>query len=235
MTTLTARPTNLIHRLREFWTDFATSFARSKDAEIPEILPVKLRDPLLSATETKFYQVLHAVAGQRVVICPKMRLADLFRVQAGDPKHKQYANFYRQIAHRSVDFVLCERYTLKPMLAIELYDHALPKGQRKQRDAFIDKVFKAGKMPILHLVAQEQYNTKSLAHRIAPYLTKVVYSREAEAITLAIPPRCPCCHTPMVRRTVISGEYKGRTYYACRDYPNCCERLPLSKAMAHIN
>ncbi len=235
MTTLTARPTqltfNLLNRLRDFWS----SFVRESEAELPEIFPVKLRDPLLSARETAFYQVLHAVAGQRVVVCPKMRLADLFYTQIGSAPSKQYTNLYKQIARRSVDFVLCERYTLKPMLAIEFYDHKLTGGQRKKRDPFIDKVFKAGKLPILHLVAQDEYNTKALAHRIAPYLTKVVYSRGAESVNFAIPPRCPCCHTPMVQRTVISGEYKGRTYYACRNYPNCCERLPLSKAMAHVN
>lgn len=235
MTTLTARPNQLLHRLHAFWADFAAAFTRSKAEELPEIFPVKLRDPLLNATETKFYQVLHAVTGKRVVVCPKMRLADLFRVQMGDPRDKRYANFYQQIALRSVDFVLCERYTLKPMLAIELYDHSLPRSQRKKRDAFVDKVFKAGKLPILHLVAQDEYNTKSLAQRVAPYLTKVVYARGGDAIALAIPPRCPRCHTPMVRRTVISGEYKGQTYYACRDYPNCGEHLPLSKAIAHIN
>jgi hypothetical protein len=231
MTALSARPTDLIHRLRAFWNDLVSA----RQEEIPEIFPVKLREPLLTATETRFYQVLHAVAGKRVVVCPKMRLADLFRAQSAHPNSKPYANFYKQIASRSVDFVLCERYTLQPLLAIELYDHSLPRGERKKRDVFMDKVFKAGKLPILHLVAQEDYNTRSLAHRIAPYLTRVVYSRGAEPINFSVPPRCPCCHTPMVRRTIISGDYKGREYYACRNYPDCCERMPVTKAMAHVN
>src|SRR4051812_48537212 len=106
MTTLTARSTqissNLLNRLREFWN----SFVAARQDEIPEIFPVKLRDPLLTARETAFYQVLTAVAGQRVVVCPKMRLADIFRVKGGTQPNQQYTNFYKQIASRSIDFVL---------------------------------------------------------------------------------------------------------------------------------
>ena len=116
MTTLTARPTqltsNLLNRLRDFWS----SFVREKEAELPEIFPVKLRDPLLTATETRFFQVLCAVAGQRVTVQTKIRLADLFHTSGGNLPHKQYTNFYKQIASRSVDFVLCdgEEYIFDP-------------------------------------------------------------------------------------------------------------------------
>jgi hypothetical protein len=208
-----------------------------KDDDIPDLYPVVLRDPLLTAVETQFYQVLMAVAGKRVQVLVKMRLADLFKVKTGQGKAKDKANeaFARRIDSRSVDFVLCERYTLRPLLAVELYDHSQSKATRKHRDLWLDKVFKSAKLPILHLVAQAQYNPKALAVRIAPYMTTVVYQRGTEMPEYAVPPRCPCCHTPMVKRTVISGDYKGKTYFACQDYPNCCERLPLSKAAQYVN
>lgn len=224
MTTKTLDNRSLAGRLRDLW--------KTSSDEIPDLYPYKLRDPLLPAVETRFYQILLAIIGKRVVICPKMRLADLFRVQASN---EHYKAFYRRIANRSVDFLLCERYTLKPLLAIELYDHNQPNALRKRRDPFIDKVFKAAKLPILHLVTQKEYNLKALALRIAPYLTTVAYARGAEPLTLDIPPRCPCCGVPMVRRTVISGTYKGHSYFSCRNFPECCERLPLSKSLAYVN
>ena len=211
----------------------------SQEPEIPDLYPCKLRDPLLSTAETSFYQVLLAIVGQRVVICPKMHLADVLCVGANKPATKaaqaSQSAFFKRIADQRIDFLLCERYTLKPLLAIELYNHNLPRAQRKKRDGFIDRVFKAAKLPVLHFVVQAQYRVKALALRIAPYLTTVAYSRGAAPIQLDIPPRCPCCHTPMVKRTVISGQYKGQTYYSCRSYPDCCERLPLSKARAYVN
>lgn len=209
----------------------------SPDDDIPDLYPVTVRDPLLSPVETQFYQVLMAVAGKRVQVLVKMRLADLFKVKAGvsPEKVKGNAAFIRRIEGRSVDFVLCERYTLRPLLAVELYDHSQPKATRKHRDAWLDKVFKSAKLPILHLVAQGQYNAKALSVRIAPYMSTVVYQRGIDLPEYALAPRCPCCNTPMVKRTVISGDYKGKTYFACQDYPNCCERLPLSKAAAYVN
>ncbi len=209
----------------------------TQEPEIPDLYPCKLRDPLLSKAETSFYQVLLAIIGQRVVICPKMLLADVLCTgSAQNIKTSPTTQaFYKRIADQRIDFLLCERYTLKPLLAVQLYDHNLPKASRKKRDPFIDRVFKAAKLPVLHIVAQADYNLKSLAWRIAPYLTTVSYSRTSEPIQLGVPPRCPCCHTVMVKRTVISGQYKGQSYYSCRSYPNCCERLPLSKAKAYVN
>jgi hypothetical protein len=223
-----AQPT-LINRLR--------NLTHPQEPMIPDLYPCKLRDPLLSKVETSFYQVLLAIIGQRVVICPKMLLADVIRVNStpsaqAAPTHQA---FFQRIASQRIDFLLCERYTLKPLLAVQLYDHSQPKTSRKKRDPFIDRVFKAAKLPVLHLVAQADYHLRSLALRIAPYLTTVAYSRTSEPIQLGVPPRCPCCHTPMVKRTVISGQYKGQTYYSCRSYPDCCERLPLSKAKAYVN
>jgi len=219
---------NLVTRLR--------GLLRSQEPEIPDLYPCKLRDPLLSKVETSFYQVILAIVGQRVVICPKMYLADVLCSGSSSVKTSPAAQaFYQRIANQRIDFLLCERYTLKPLLAIQLYDHSQPKATRKKRDVYIDRVFRAARLPVLHLVAQEDYHLKSLALRVAPYLTTVSYSRTSEPIQLGVPPRCPCCHTPMVKRTVISGQYKGQTYYSCRSYPDCCERLPLSKAKAYVN
>ena len=225
MTTLSIPQPKILTQLRGFW-------GSSKEPEIPDLYSYKLRDPLLSPAETTLYQVLLAVVGKRVVVCPKVHLADVFQVRAPSD---QYKAFYSRIAQRRVDFLLCERYTLKPLLAVELYDHSQPRVFRKKRDAFIDKVFKAGKLPILHLVAQERYSPKALSVLVAPYMTMVVYARGAEQVNTAVPPRCPCCGVPMVKRKVISGDYQGKEYFSCRNYPNCCERLPLSKAHAYVN
>lgn len=224
MATRTLENQSLFGRLLKLW--------KTSSEEIPDLYPYKVRDTLLPSSETRFYQILLAIVGKRVVICPKMRLADLFRVHASN---EHYQTFYNRIANRSVDFLLCERYTLKPLLAIELYDHSQPGFMRKHRDTFVDKVFKAAKLPILHLVVQKEYNLKALALRIAPFLTTVAYARGAEPTMIDIPPRCPNCGVPMVKRTVISGSYKGHTYFSCRNFPECGERLPLSKSLAYVN
>jgi hypothetical protein len=220
-------PRKLLERVRGL---FGSAFAATSDPKIPDLFPYQKREQLLTPRETAFYQVLLAVAGRRVVVSPRVRLADIFSITPT----KEHKAFYDRIANRSVDFLICERYTLKPLLAIELYDHDLPSRKRKKRDPFIDKVFKAGKLPLMHIVAQDSYSSKALALKIAPHLTMVTYSRDPEPISLGIAPRCPCCGVPMVKRKVISGGYAGREYFSCRNYPSCCERLPLSRAISYV-
>ena len=169
------QPTVFINRLRKF-----TGLLGRSEPTIPDLYPCKLRDPLLSKAETSFYQVLLAIVGQRVVICPKMYLKDVLRGPAPTAATAPSTEaFYKRIAGQRIDFLLCERYTLKPLLAVQLYDHSLPKALRKKRDAYIDRVFKAARLPVLHLVAQPDYHLKSLALRVAPYLTTIAYSRTA--------------------------------------------------------
>ena len=232
MTTMTvaSSPSSFARKWLERLRDWLM-IAPAAEPEIPDLYPYRLRDPLLTPGETTLYQILLAIVGARVVVCPKVRLVDVFAIKP-TPKHLA---FYERIAQRQVDFLLCERYTLKPLLAVELYDHRLPRSARKQRDSYIDRVFRAGRLPVLHLVAQEQYSARALALRIAPHMTIVTYSRDDEPIQLGVAPRCPCCGVPMIKRKVISGDYVGREYFSCRNYPACCERLPLSKALAYAS
>ena len=104
MTTMTAAtPHSLFGRK---WLDRVRGlFAPPAEPDIPDLYPFKLRDPLLSPSETSFYQILLAIVGRRVVVCPKVRLADVFSIKP-TPK---YQAFYDRIAARQVDFLLCER------------------------------------------------------------------------------------------------------------------------------
>jgi hypothetical protein len=43
-----------------------------------------LRDDFLSPAEQSFYLVLRSVVGNRLLICPKVALGDLFFAKAGD-------------------------------------------------------------------------------------------------------------------------------------------------------
>ena len=38
---------------------------------------------------------------------------------------------------------------------------------------------------------------------------------------------CPKCHAPMLVRTASKGEYKGKQFYVCSNFPKCEEILPV--------
>lgn len=80
--------------------------------------PYRLRDDFLSATEVSFYHVLRQAVGERVTVCVKVRLADVFFVAR--PHENQAAR--NRIALKHVDFLLCDPATMRPLAGIELDD-----------------------------------------------------------------------------------------------------------------
>ncbi len=135
-------------------------FART---EHKRSLPYRVRDDFLSAAEGSFFHVLQSAAGDGMVICPKVGLTDLFFVSR---PNENYA--YRgRISQKHVDFVVCDAKTMRPLLGIELDDASHDRADRKLRDAFVDKVFQAAALPLVHIRAQRAYNVHSIRDEIS--------------------------------------------------------------------
>lgn len=70
-----------------------------------------------------------------------------------------------------MDFVLCDSKTLAPVLVLELDDASHNAKSRQQRDAFVDRVFQAAGLPILHVKAQGAYDSAELSRAIERLLS----------------------------------------------------------------
>lgn len=100
--------------------------------------------PLLTKREYKFYLLLRREAAKRkMIICPKVGLKDLLEVDS----RKQYMKYFRQIAQKHVDFVLCDE-DLHVLFALELDDSSHDTKKAKKRDAFKDRAFRAAGIPL---------------------------------------------------------------------------------------
>jgi hypothetical protein len=209
-------------------TPFLSLFRRSNVAQ-EETLPYRLRDDFLSPAEFSFYKVLASLVGSRLAILSKVRLADIFFV-AHPNENISYLN---RISQRHVDFLLCIPNTMKPVVAIELDDASHDQYARQQRDAFVDRVFLAAGLPLLHMPVQREYNSQEIAARLTQ-LMKVsppspTQSPPNEGHVDSVP-LCPKCGIPMVLRTASQGEHKGRQFYGCQNYPRCREVVPTTRA-----
>lgn len=174
--------------------------------------PYRRAPHLLTPTELKFYQVLRAAAGENAVIFAKVRLGDLFNVATND-RSKTYG-YRNKIDRKHVDFVLCDPMTLTPIAGVELDDSSHQRDDRQARDEFVDGVFSAAGLPLLHFPARREYNRADLETQITPYVS---ISR-----AVAVPtPRCPKCGSTMVQKTARSGTHAGQQFWACSTYPTC--------------
>jgi hypothetical protein len=126
-------------------------------------LPYKRKDFLLSKAERSFFGVLQLAVNGRYIIFTKVRLADLLDIPRGTEKRQSYFN---RIQAKHIDFVICDKNLLRPLLAIELDDSSHNRADRKTRDNFVDAALAAAGLPILHVRASSGYNTQELTHAI---------------------------------------------------------------------
>jgi len=200
-------------------------------------LPYALRDDFLSPAEVSFYHVLRSALGEDLRICPKVGLNDLFFVRR--PKENQgYSN---RINRKHIDFVLCDARTMRPMLGIELDDSSHARGDRQERDAFVDEVFGAAGLPLVRISVRRAYTAQEIRAAVeraigAQSSRRQTEQRQTPAVSSAsvmpgpvgTAPACPKCGLPMIPKTATRGEKTGSVFYGCPNYPKCRETLPFT-------
>jgi hypothetical protein len=128
-------------------------------------LPYVLKRYLMSKAERSFFGVLEqATDSSKYYIFPQVSLSNLVTVEKGTGS---YQAFHNKVDRKSVDFALFERSTISPVLAIELDDSSHDREDRQERDAFVDQVLAKAGLPLLHVRAQADYDTKQLAALIS--------------------------------------------------------------------
>jgi hypothetical protein len=202
----------------------------------------RVRDDFLSRAEFAFYSALRAAVGDRAVICPKVRIADLLF----DPHQRGWSGGFNKISQRHVDFVLCDPVTMHPLAAIELDDRSHEREDRQDRDAEVDAAFQSARFPLARFPVQTSYDLNRIWALLEPVFAPYGSSQNTGAIPGAQPahspvspppssvppnrtsPLCPKCGVPMVIRVVSKGANEGKKFYGCRNFPACREMKAYS-------
>lgn len=134
----------------------------SAAAEAP--LPYKKKDYFFTAAERSFYQVLLGVLeGQNVHVFAKVRTSDLLYLPAKTAERQSYQN---RIQPRHIDFVVCDKKQIAPLIAIELDDSSHSRPERVARDQFVEKAFADAGLPLLRFPVKSGYVTADLAREV---------------------------------------------------------------------
>jgi len=121
--------------------------------------PYRKKSQLLNHTETSLYQQLTNLVGEKFVVFSKVRLADLVLLQRDVQDRQVYID---SINSDSVDFLLCDRETTSPELAISCEDYPSKKNQLGQGNSNLVAVLKASGISFLRLQANRSYEPKEL-------------------------------------------------------------------------
>ena len=199
--------------------------------------PYERQEYFLSPAEKAFYDVLDALVGEDVVICPKPAVREVLRVRGNVRRDRQ--KYFNWISQKHVDFVLCDRETMQILCAVELDDSSHERADRRQRDAFMDKAFRKAKLPLFHIPCRKSYGAKEL-NELCSFLCQDLLVLEDEEEGPACPagttrsagttcsalPLCPDCGVPMVLRTASRGPHQGEQFYGCPNFPRCRRTRP---------
>lgn len=104
---------------------------------------------ILTKNELQLYNTLYCVAIRNGwMVLMKMRLADIIGVRKGTDDYMKYFN---KIKAKHTDFVLCDPITLDVLAGIELDDDSHKRPDRIERDVFVNKVYQAADIPLIHV------------------------------------------------------------------------------------
>lgn len=129
----------------------------------------RLRKEVMTNAERECFAVLLEIVSDKYHIFPQIHLPTILDYKTSD-RAKTFGAF-RHIDEKSVDFVLCEKKTLAPKLAIELDDwsHWLPR--RQDRDREVERILKGAGLPLLRIEKIEIYDGQALLGKIMHQIT----------------------------------------------------------------
>ena len=122
-------------------------------------MPYVRRKRLVTKSEFLFFQQLRAAVDEDWEIFAMVRIADLLKVESGARNYRSWLN---KILAKHVDFVLCERDTLRVLVCIELDDPSHDRPDRQERDRFVNHAFKDAELPLLRIATAKTYDPARL-------------------------------------------------------------------------
>lgn len=106
---------------------------------------------IVTEHEKKLYTVLSEHIDthyhNQYIICPKVRVVDIVNM----PKDLFNYATWQRVKSRHIDFLVCTKEDLKPVLAIELQDSTHNTKKGIYRDTLINTVFQSAWLPLLPL------------------------------------------------------------------------------------
>src|SRR5690606_2033972 len=121
----------------------------------------------LTKSEKDFYDNLMSRIGNECVIFAQVHLSSILDHQV---KGQSWKAALSHIQRKSVDFLICDKRYLSPLLVIELDDTSHSRPDRMERDEIVNNLLRASGTPCLRVSYQEASNIDQVASEIRKYL-----------------------------------------------------------------
>ncbi len=116
------------------------------------------RKRLMEGPEKKCFQMLIDLFGQKFYIIPQVELSALLNHKVGTQDRHTAYHF---IEHKTVDFVLCNKRTLRPICAVKLDEGKSPKSPGDTVED-IQKFFHSAHLPFVSLPKKQTLTRQAI-------------------------------------------------------------------------
>jgi len=116
----------------------------------------------MTKSESEFFRMLVNVANDRYFIFPQAHLSAILDEKI---KGQNWKYAFRHINGKSVDYVLCDKITLKPTYAVELDDYTHEYADRQERDKEVERMLQCAGIPLVRFSDYKTLNQEDIAKR----------------------------------------------------------------------
>lgn len=106
----------------------------------------KIKSRIMTQKEEDSYRRLVRVFEKKFYVIPQVHLGTLFDYKI---KGQNWYGAFQHINRKSVDFVLLNKETLKPVCAVELDDYTHEWRHRQERDMEVERIFREAGFPLV--------------------------------------------------------------------------------------
>lgn len=101
---------------------------------------------IMTRAESNFFRTLEKTVSERYYVFPQVHLSAIVDHKVNG---QDWRFAFRHINGKSVDFVLCDKVTLRPTYAVELDDYTHDSSDRRKRDVEVERIFAAADIPLV--------------------------------------------------------------------------------------
>ncbi len=149
---------------------FITKNSSGKEEKRKPLYNYKRKDFLISRPEHEFFDILVEILENQYHIFTQVHLPTILDHKITGQNWK---GAFSHINGKSVDFVICDKSDIKPLLAIELDDKSHEREDRIERDSEVERMLKEAGMPLLRFENNGSFNKEEIKRSILEKLKAI--------------------------------------------------------------
>lgn len=123
----------------------------------------KRKDFLMSRAEHEFFDIIVDITKDQYHVFPQIHLSTILDNKVVGQNWK---GAFRHIDEKSVDYIICDKVYIKPLLAIELDDKTHEQNNRKIRDGEVERILSNANLPLLRFGNNGYFNKEEIQRLI---------------------------------------------------------------------